>query len=136
MGRLYGVLNVKIGQWKWPKRAILAVFMTFLKRPMREFAQIALKCSFSRARFTGAIGLDAQFRRGLARNKTRSADASAKKIWSPTSKVYQPYITHFGCSTMNTNICRGESGVESLKRWIHTISPGNEHGISLNNVKN
>ena len=42
---------------------------------MREFAQIALKCSFSRARFTGAIGLDAQFWRGLARNKTRSANA-------------------------------------------------------------
>ena len=66
-------MNVKIGLRKWPKRAILAVFWTFLKGPLREFAQTALKCSFSRARFTGAIGSDVQFKRGLARNKTRSA---------------------------------------------------------------
>ena len=69
MGRLYGVLNVKVGARRWPKRAILAVFWTFLKGPMREFAQTALKCSFFRARFTAAIGSDAQFKRSLARKK-------------------------------------------------------------------
>ena len=40
---------------------------------MREFAQTALKCSFSRARFTGVIGSDVSFFRGLAQKETRSA---------------------------------------------------------------
>ena len=88
LGRLYRVLNVQIGLQKWPKRAILAVFWTFFKGPMREFAQTALKCSFSCARFTGAIGLDVSFFRGLAQKETRSAAAICCKfqelVWGPT----------------------------------------------------
>ena len=55
------------------KKAILAVFWTFLKGPSVEFAQNALKCTFFHARFTGLIGSDASFCRGLARRKTCSA---------------------------------------------------------------
>ena len=84
MGRLYGVLNVKIGLRKWPKRAILAVFWTFFKGPMREFAQTLLKCSFSHARFTGMIGSDVLFFRGLAQKETRSVGVKLRESHLPT----------------------------------------------------
>ena len=54
------------------KKGFFAVFWTFLEKPKLDHLQNALKCMFSHARFTGAIGLDASFRRGLARRKTRS----------------------------------------------------------------
>ena len=73
LGRPYGDLNVINGLRKWPKKAILAVFWTFLKGPSVEFAHNALKCMFSCARFTDAIRSDVSFRRGLARRKTRGA---------------------------------------------------------------
>ena len=49
-------------------------FGLYLKGPLREFAQTALKCSFSRARFNGAIGLNDTFRRGLARKKNAQCE--------------------------------------------------------------
>ena len=70
------IWRLKCHKWsaEVAKKAILAVFWTFLKGPSVEFAQNALKCAFSRARFTGAIRSDVSFCRGLARRKTRGVD--------------------------------------------------------------
>ena len=63
-------------QRKWPKHPILARFWQFLKRPMRDLYENAVKCSFRRARFTGAIRLDVQFGWDLSPKRARGADAT------------------------------------------------------------
>ena len=76
LGRLKGAKKVQKAHRnseKWQKHPILARFWQFLKKPMRDLYENVVKCSFWRARFTGAIRFDVQFRRDLSRKKSRGA---------------------------------------------------------------
>ena len=136
MKRLYGVLNVKIGPQKWPKRAILAVFWTFLKGPSVEFAQTALKCSFSHACFNGAIGSNDTFRRGLARIKMRSASDITSHISHEGSLIeldglarhtFHRKMEHFGRFLKSRNF----GGAVCQSAWGRATADRSKRGIRL-----